>query len=170
MASDGRTDTSIHRPERDIRLGCYGGRRTRSLQLSSPFGPAAQVMYIPRRAFIAICRDKGSGMHRFIIRERDQCGTDPCARFIWLDRIQASARVDLIGARIEGDLILSGASLLTSKVSNPHSNVYFEGVALSADRAVVSGAMFMHEVFKFPEKSGLSMPRSGAISFVMVRS
>ena len=67
---------------------------------------------------------------------------------LWLDRIQASARVDLIGARIEGDLILSGASLLTSKVSNPHSNVYFEGVALSADRAVVSGAMFMHEGFK----------------------
>jgi hypothetical protein len=55
--------------------------------------------------------------------------------------------MDLIGARIEGDLVLSGASLSTSKISN-HSNAYFEGVALSADRAVVSGALFMHEGFK----------------------
>lgn len=67
---------------------------------------------------------------------------------LWLDRVRTSAVVDLIGARIEGDLVCSGASLVPEKDANSQSKTYSRGVTLSADRAIISGAVFMNEGFE----------------------
>ena len=55
---------------------------------------------------------------------------------LWLSRIRSAGKIELIGARIDGDLDLSGARLTA------------EGFSLIADRSTIGGAAFFHGGFE----------------------
>lgn len=65
-----------------------------------------------------------------------------------LSQVQSSARVGLIGARIEGDLDCRGARLAPTSDDHQGLTEDFRGVALTADRATIGGAVAMSEGFE----------------------
>jgi hypothetical protein len=65
-----------------------------------------------------------------------------------LSRVRSSARLELIGAQVEGDLDCSGAKLAPTKNDSPDLAKHFAGVAFTADRATIGGAVLMHEGFE----------------------